>query len=426
MKQSIKIISLILMMTTTISCSSISQGKVDNNDVPSTEPPNTSEGTTEKPTIPEEPEQPQELEAPKILFELVDGKDNFEKKKLHEITDSEVISQIEKMFPDSQDLLTKSYGEDGDVFRTTIPLEISPGISKEIIDLIDGIINDPALIKKYTDMFNSDFSKITDQTQYFKIVRSYYLLASEIALDFLFKEISIELDNMDDDIQEIKKFQDQEFKSRIMSSHSRIKEISTFTSEIVENEEIRKRNLDNLEQLKEDVMQQIDQVNLNISDTIKGELDGFDKYVEKINDESILIEYQRVLINLLEEISNLMFVLSLGDLSEDLGFSTYKEYIIKANEARVDLSGWHDIQFEEFGVDLSNKKVNKDGVAGIISYIPGVFNKDWRKKELDDTFIEIVREQTKEVPFVVGQPRKLQRDNVSIYIKGGKYYYMHP
>jgi len=380
---------------------------------------------TEEPEVPEKPEIAEEPEVPEILFEEIETVYNLDLEKLHEITDEKILSHLAETFPNAATYLDITSDGNGDIFEAIIPLEITPSISKEIYDLLEGVTKDPALIKKYADMFNSDFNKITDPVKYFSGVSGYYKFASEVVLSFLFNEVSVALDEMNGDIQKIKEFQDQEFKSRIMASHARIKEISKFTPEIIEKEEDRDRKLDNLEFLKADVMQQLDQVYLGIISAESKELSKYPEYIDKINDEAILIDYQRVLINMLEEISNLMFVLSEGDLSHDQSFSTYNDYIANANEARVKLSSWHNTHIEKFGIDLVNKKINKSGVSAAISYIPGVFNKDWKKKELDDKVIEKISEQTKQEVFIAEQPRVLFKENVRLIIMNGKVYYMY-
>lgn len=423
MKKSSKIISALLMAILSASCSVPPQQQVDHNEVPDIPP---IEKPVDLPEQPEEPFIPEEPEVPEILFHKTDSIDDFDKANLHEITDKAVISHIEEMFPDSPSYLDKTEKSDEDIFKAIIPIEIDPSIEKEIVDLMIGSIKDAEVVKKYVNRFNSDFYRISDQALYFTRVRNYYILAAEIAINLLFTELNLELDKMSGDIQKIKEFQEQEFTSRIMAAYSSIKEILRFTSEIVEDKDERDRYLINLESIKKEVREQVEQVNLRIQRIVKDEASDFEDYVEKINEETVYIEQQKILLNMLEDISNLVYVFSNGSKSKEFSFATYNEYIDKSNRVRDDLKAWHQNHFVEFGVDLENKKVDKDGIAGIISYIPGVFKKDWRKRELDELFVNTVMEQTKEIAFIAEQPRSLSQENVVLVIMGGKYYYMHP
>jgi hypothetical protein len=423
MKKSSKIISVLLMGILGVSCSTPSQQQVDPNKVPNNQ---SIERPEELPEEQEVIEEPVISELPEIIFEKLDTAEKLNKNKLYEIQDQEILRQLIELFPDSQTYIDSTYEKNEDVFQAIIPLEVNYSVEKEILGLMKSENVSPDTVKKYAVIFNSDFSKITDTAKYFTDVNTYYRLALKLALTFIFDDVNTEIDSMKEDVQSVKEYQEREFKSIMMTSYSRIKEISKFKSEIVDKEEVRSRNLENLEHLKTDVIQQINQVNLAMTDTLGSELSDFKEYIVIIKDETILIEYQSILINMLGEISKLMSVLSKGDLSDELSFSAYNEYIESTNAARAELSRWHDVQFDEFGVDLLNKKVNKEGVSAIVSYIPGVFNRDWRKKQLDDEFIEEIKVQTIETAFVAKNPRELSGENVKIVIMEGKVYYMYP
>lgn len=88
------------------------------------------------------------------------------------------------------------------------------------------------------------------------------------------------------------------------------------------------------------------------------------------------------------------------------------------------LSQWHDVQITAFGIDLASKKFTKQGFEGIVSVIPGVFNKDWTKKELDDAFVQKITVQSQKPAFITGEPRFLNGNNIKIIIMNGKYYYI--
>ena len=55
-----------------------------------------------------------------------------------------------------------------------------------------------------------------------------------------------------------------EFKARILALISKVGKISQFNAEIIENEEIRKRTLDNLSRHEDEATELLQQVNLSI------------------------------------------------------------------------------------------------------------------------------------------------------------------
>jgi hypothetical protein len=74
---------------------------------------------------------------------------------------------------------------------------------------------------------------------------------------------------MNDSINKISDFQDREFKSRIMSLIARTEKYSAFSSEIIENNELRLRTLGTLESLEGDATELLGQVNIEITDISK-------------------------------------------------------------------------------------------------------------------------------------------------------------
>ena len=421
MKKSMNLLPALLVLTIAVSCAPPSQRTTGSQSDPGTTKPVTTQSSQAAQTIAVNPEPPEEA---KITFEKIAVIGNQDELSWHEITDPTIIAQISKVIPDSPGYLAKSAENNGEIFQAVIPLEIDQNTSSEISDILQGLIKDPALMQKYAKLFKSDVSKITSPASYLAVLPEMYKLAMLLVADFVLSESSTELENMDAEIQKISEFQDQEFKSKILTAHSEVKELSKFTSEILEKEEVRTRKLVALETLKSNVMQLLNQVNGTISKTAVNSKIEFTQYVKKIDEEVVLIDHQRILINILEEISNLMFIFDKGDSSSDMNFSTYNEYLQKSNEARMVLSQWHDVQITAFGIDLASKKFTKQGFEGIVSVIPGVFNKDWTKKELDDAFVQKITVQSQKPAFITGEPRFLNGNNIKIIIMNGKYYYI--
>ena len=428
MKRSMSVIPVLLVLTISVSCAPPSQSTAGSQTragkttpvltIQSTQAMQTTQTMKTAAVKPEPPE------AAEIRFEKIAMIGKPDEEGWHEVTDQAIITQISKIIPDSASYETKSAENKGDIFQAIIPLEIDQGTANEISGVLKGLIKDPAVVKKYAELFKSDFSKITDPAIYLAGVSQIYQLGLVLAVEFILSESNLNLDKMDSELKKISEFQNREFKSKIMSSHSEVKELTTFSFEIVGNEELRGRKLQVLEQLKSRVIQLLAQVNLAITETASKSNIEFPDYAKNINDEAVLIDHQRILTNILEEISNLMFVFSQGNTSSDLSFAAYYDYIEQSNDARAELTQWHEEQIKAFGIDLLNKKVLKQGIEGIVSVIPGVFNKDWTKKELDDAFIQKIADQTKNPAFVAGQPRFLTGTNVRIIIMNGKYYYL--
>ncbi|MGX7047282.1 hypothetical protein [Pseudolactococcus piscium] len=113
-------------------------------------------------------------------------------------------------------------------------------------------------------------------------------------------EVNDKLESMNKNLIEIGNFEQREFKSKIFSLNTRVGKISKFSSHILENEELRNRQLHSLEAIEGKVTQLLQQVNITIDAFFQNneQLD-FKTYLEKINELSMLLSYQIVLVSLL-------------------------------------------------------------------------------------------------------------------------------
>ncbi|MGV7733165.1 hypothetical protein PJJ93_28845, partial [Mycobacterium kansasii] len=83
--------------------------------------------------------------------------------------------------------------------------------------------------------------------------------------------------------------------------------ISKFSSDILENEELRNRKLHSLDNIEGEVTQLLQQVNITIDELSQSnEQIDFKSYSERIDEFNKLLGFQKVLVSLLEEIGKLM------------------------------------------------------------------------------------------------------------------------
>lgn len=343
---------------------------------------------------------------------------------LYEIQDKSLIDRISDIIPDADKYLSESQKNKDDIFKALIPLDLSPETAREISGVISGLIEDPDVIKKYADRFKTDVRKILNPSVYFSGISIFYNVASMVAQEITFHEINQKLGSMGEEINQISAFQEAEFKSKIITSYQSVSELSEFTSEIISKDEMRKRNLIQLDGLKSNVNQLLNQVNESIKRSIGKPDIEFSEYKKSIDHNAMMIKYQDVLTKILEEISNLIYTFNNGNITTELSFSTYNNAIETANSTRDEMSQWHEKYVKEFGIDLQNKKVTKKGIEGIISAIPGVINKDFTKKQLSDEFVQSILDQSKTNVYIAENPRVLSDPEITLLIHNGKYYYM--
>jgi len=225
-------------------------------------------------------------------------------------------------------------------------------------------------------------------------------------------------------IDKISDFQQREFKSRILSLISRVGEISQFSSEIMENDEQRKIKLTTTENLKGSATELLGQVNLTITDIIKKSPDpNYKEYQEKVDEFNILVEYQNVLVSILEEISKLTYLLGKGSISTDLSYSLFNKFLEQSIQTRSSLEQWHDRQVKSLCIDLDKNRISKTGFTSFLWAVPGFVDEKWKYKQLKQGLVQQINSQSPPKGKALNTPEAVYDEDVQIIIKDGKYFY---
>ena len=158
-------------------------------------------------------------------------------------------------------------------------------------------------------------------------------------------EINSKLDDIDGNLNKISSFQNDEYKSKIMALSAEVKKISEFQIEVLENEEIRKRKLDKLDSLEHKTAELLGQANLAL-DNYKQSKD-FKEYEKQIKSADEWFRYQQILLDILYQIDNLIYVLNSGNVSKEQCFSLFDKYGKLSTNTLNKLSEWHNKETQE-------------------------------------------------------------------------------
>jgi hypothetical protein len=249
-------------------------------------------------------------------------------------------------------------------------------------------------------------------------------VGSLVVGQYYMAEISAKLETMNKNISKINDFQDKEFKSRIISLIALVGEISQFSAEIIENDELRTIKLSSLENMKADATELLGQVNETIIGVSHSNPNpDYKTYQEKIEDFSTLVEHQNILIVILEELSKLTYLLGKGGISSEISYSLYKKYWNLSVQARTVLEIWHDKQVTALKIDLDKNRRTKSGIEGFFAQLPAFIDDKWRYKELKKGIAEKISPQAQRKPQAMIEQKAIFGGDVQIIIKDGKYYY---
>ena len=226
-------------------------------------------------------------------------------------------------------------------------------------------------------------------------------------------------------IDKISDFQDREFKSRILSVISLVAEISQFSKEVLEDDSQRRRKLSALEGIKATATELLGQVNISIADIIKkNQHPDYQAYEYAVETIKTLIEFQTVLIAVLEEISQLTYLLGKGTISTKQCYILYNKYKAQSIQTRTNLGEWHDKQVETLRIDLGKERVPKVGIDAVLSIPLGWIDERNSYNAIKKSFAYEIAAQKNQSIGNTKQPEDVYAEDVELIIREGKYYYL--
>jgi hypothetical protein len=363
-----------------------------------------------------------------VPIELLSSAMDIDDKQLFEITDHSIIARISDAIPGAAEALAKTITNKAlkkvELYRLDIP-SAALAKSKEAEGAFRAFLHGKNSISKNANLFKADPSKISKASTIANSAANIMNVASLVVGQYYMSEINTKLDTMSKTVDKIREFQDQEFRSKILMLIPRVGEISIFSSEILDSEEKCNRKLQTLEDLKGEGTQLLQQVNIAISDSVKkNPKPDYNKYQKVIEDFSVLIEQQRFLLSILEEISKLTYLLGKGKNSTEMCYSIYSAYLAQSNEIRTVLIEWHDEQVASLGIDIDKNQKRKSGIEGFFAAIPGFVDEKWNYKALKNGLGQKINSQITTNQSMSVKPIDVYDNDIKIIIRDGKYYYL--
>ncbi|MFZ2256802.1 MAG: topoisomerase IV [Clostridiaceae bacterium] len=351
----------------------------------------------------------------------------LDERNLYEIKDSTVIARITATVPAltntaAKTVTNKGLQSVGEVYRAIIPSGATLSKSKGMEGAVRGFYSNGKGIAGQANLVKVDPSQFNKASQVANGVANVMNVASLVVGQYYMSEVNDKLESMNKNISEIGDFQQREFKSKIFSLIARVGKISKFSSDILENDELRNRKLHSLDSIEGEVTQLLQQVNITIDEMSPNNVSlDFKMYSEKINELNTLLSYQKVLVSLLEEISKLMYSLNRGAVKAEMCYAMFNGYVIQSNESLSKLKMWHESQKKSLGIDIDNHRRKKHGLGGKVQ---GLFNKDWKYKLLDNNIEKKIISQTSKNKLEVPPPDEVLNNDLEIIAKDGKLYYL--
>ena len=347
---------------------------------------------------------------------------NLDEKPIHEILDQNVVAKLDSLVPQIVQNFNnplKNLVKEGNIYQVIIPNGAKLYDSKELQGAFRGGYKINNKLAGQANLIPVDVNTISNT------VAEVMNISSMVVGQYYMAQIDTKMAEMQEGIDKIYDFQQTEFKARIIALIGKVGNISKFNIEIIDNDELRKRSLDDLNRYRDDAVELLQQVNLTIENIVsKGHNSEFNKYQESIDDLDRLISFQQYLLSILEEIGRLVYLLNKGTVSSDHCYSLYNIYIEQSTDARNLINQWHDESIKTFALDLDNKRYAKQGIEALVFEIPGMIFNDWKYNEIPDSVITQIYKQLDNSLEIKNTTENLLEKETKIISKDGKYYYL--
>ena len=136
-----------------------------------------------------------------------------------------------------------------------------------------------------------------------------FSVASMVVGQYYMQQIDSKLSVIAENIDKIIENLEIQYKSRVSSLIQSVYDVSKFQISSIDKEELRNRELDNIQDLRKECQTLLSEAELEIESVLGSDSATYDQYAKKINDLEKWSKYQELLIQLLYQINKLDFTL---------------------------------------------------------------------------------------------------------------------
>lgn len=249
-------------------------------------------------------------------------------------------------------------------------------------------------------------------------------VASMIVGQYYIEQVDKQLGLISDSISMVIDFLDIQYKSQVDSLMESVYSISKFQMSSIENEELRGRELDNIQILRRECQEFLNHAENRLETFISKNCHSYNEYEKIAKEISKWTQYQNILVKLLYQIDILDFTLHLGVKSKEQCFGSFVLHKDKIENIHELLVSWHKTQCEMLKVDLNKNRKKRTGILAMLEKPISWINDDWNYQIVDSQIVNMIKGQTAELPNISYSDGNLFNEDVQIIVVDGKYYYL--
>lgn len=363
-----------------------------------------------------------------VQFNMLSEIQEIDESRLVEITDSKLLGHVNNLLPEAYKTATTAANASDAIQRSVKPLyEAIIPVGEKLVDSQNmkganrGFYRSSEGISGHANLVKYDGTTSVAAN----VASSAMNVGSMVVGQYYMYQINNELESISSDISQIMDFQNNEYKSKVFALVTKVKKLSSFQTEILENEELRKSEISNLNRLEQQCIELLGQANLTIADYSKKMDMDIKEYEEQLIDVQYWVVYQETLLEILYLIANLKYALYLGTVSRNQCNSLLSTYRKQVKDVKTGLQNWHLEQMEKYGINLEEGYRERYGVDGFLHKVPGMIRQELNYRPVSKDVVGIItkhltaRDKHRQV-----STREVFDEDIKLIGKEGKVYYL--
>lgn len=364
-----------------------------------------------------------------VLLEQLPTTYGLENSNLVEITDSHVLARIDSLIPSAVTTATsvgniikgvKSKSET--FYRVVLKKGGTLVDSQNTAGAKRGFTRVNGLIHENAEWIPTNYP--TDNRAIIANAGATVMSVSSMVVgQYYIQQVNAQLGLISDYISKVIDILDIQYKSQVSSLIESVYGISKFQMSTIENEELRGRELNTIQQLRSDCQELLNRAETTLDTLIAKNSHNYDEYEKTVKEIDKWSQYQKILIKLLYQIDILDFTLHLGVKSKEQCFGTFTLHTDRIESIHTRLVAWHNVQCDILKIDLEECRRKNTGFLAWLEKPISLINDNWNYQSVEDQTIRMIKGQTDEIPSATHFNENLFNEDVQIIAYDGKYYY---
>lgn len=239
------------------------------------------------------------------------------------------------------------------------------------------------------------------------------------------QEIDKKIGTISDELKEITSTFDIQYRSQVSSLVESVYNISKYQMDTLSNEELRNRELDNVQELRKDCQTLLNQAEEELETILGIKEPTYNNYVSATKKIEKWSHYQSILVQILAQINELDFVLSMGAKTKEHCYGSFELHAKKLNEIHSHILSYHKQQCERLQIDVKEERFKRSNfVAKLIEKPISAINEEWMYRPLEKGVASLIKNQTANKEALTYDKENPFTKDVEIIVRGDKKYYL--